>query len=239
MEQKTLFDRAGKDVFVIAIEGLDAVGKHTQATILDNDLGNSDNCNSMTFSFPNYASSSSQMVRDYLRGNCPSCNSKVVSTMYALDRYLTLKYDCSFNEMLNNLNSKNNFIIFDRFVGSNITHQVANANKDIRDEVATFIYSLEHKHYGLPIPDLTIYLDLDPEVSAKLLKERAKSEGKSIDILDDIDTQRNIYSVGKDYITRMYNNVCIVDCNSHTGGIKTIGQISDQIYDLVVRFFGL
>jgi thymidylate kinase len=56
-------------------------------------------------------------------------------------------------------------------VSSNKLHQGAKiADGDAREEFFQWVEHLEHDIFGLPRPDMTIYLDIPPEDSQKLLE---------------------------------------------------------------------
>ena len=99
--------------------------------------------------------------------------------LFATDRYL------SFIKNWRSYYKYNDIIIFDRYVASNIVHQGAKINDE--EELRKYInweIDFEYFKLGLPVPDVTLFLDMSPEASESLRQNRSnKSNGsKKLDI---------------------------------------------------------
>ncbi len=155
---------------LIVIDGLDASGKQTQCGILlDRFLQKG--IDAKKISFPDYDDASSELVKMYLRGdfgNDPNAvNAYAASSFYAVDRCASfLRYWKDFYE-------SGGVVIADRYTTSNAIHQAVKLKGGERSSFFDWLYEYEFDLLQLPRPDLVIFLDVDPEVSQKLMKDRA------------------------------------------------------------------
>ena len=60
----------------------------------------------------------------------------------------------------------------DRYVTSNIIYQMSKLPKEEWNSFIDWLNDFEYKKLGIPKPDLVIYLDVEPEVSQKLMEKR-------------------------------------------------------------------
>lgn len=158
---------------LIALEGSDGSGKATQTTRLFERLQNL-RVNVLRVSFPNYESESSALIKMYLRGdfggNPEDVNPYAAAAFYAVDRFAT------FNKWRDFYNG-NGVILADRYVGSNMAHQSAKfSRKADRDKFLNWLDDLEFKKFQLPRPDLTIFLDMPPEIAEMLRRKRGRED---------------------------------------------------------------
>ena len=165
---------------LIVIEGSDGSGKATQAKKLFDRLSDLES-KVKRLSFPNYESESSALIRMYLRGDfggtAEAVNPYAAATFYAVDRF------ASYFEW-KNFYKEGGIVISDRYVESNMVYQVAKlTKKGERNKFLTWLEDLEYNRYGLPRADLTIFLDMPPEVSAILRKKRGRDDIHESDAL--------------------------------------------------------
>ena len=208
---------------IIAIEGTDGCGKKTQTDLL---------CDFLTkkgykvkkISFPNYDSNTSSLVKMYLGGefgeDVNAVNAYQASTFYAVDRLGT---------MLNVDVEDYDFVVFDRYVPSNMIHQSTRI-KDL-NELDEFLNWLEDFEYGklkLPKPDKILFLDVPIEISMKLARQRAElKNGQSQDIQEKDDNHLiQAYNRGK-YVAQKFDWL-VIDC-SKQDYIKSIDEIHEDI----------
>ena len=160
---------------LIVIEGSDGSGKATQSNRLYNKLINL-GINAKRISFPNYESESSALIKMYLRGdfgsNVDCINPYAISLFYALDRFSSYSQDWKdFYEL------DDSVIIADRYSGSNMAYQSAKlSRKRDKEKLINWIFNIEFNKLKLPKPDLTIFLDVNPSVSAFLRKLRGRED---------------------------------------------------------------
>ncbi len=162
---------------LIVIDGCDATGKATQTRMLAKRLSD-ENHAVIEHSFPKYEHPSSLAVRIYLarHGISPeiclprelamTLDPKIVSAWYALDRA------CHAPEMRAQL-ATGAILVSDRYTSANAGHQGGKiADPQKRKEYLDWLFSFEYEKLQIPQPDLTILLDLEPEVSEQLLSAR-------------------------------------------------------------------
>ena len=162
---------------IICFEGLDYSFKETNSKMLEEYIYDNITTKVLRIPFPNYESESAIYVKNYLSrkyGELTDIDPEVVSLFYALDRYDTLH---NFNLLgfknINDLLDQHYYIIFDRYLGSNLCFQTAKIDNDEDKEV--FIkkqIDLELNKMKLPEPDVTIFMNMPIEYSFKLLKKR-------------------------------------------------------------------
>lgn len=208
---------------IIDIEGTDGCGKKTQTDLLFNYLAKQ-GYKVKKISFPNYESNSSALVKMYLSGefgeNANDINGYQASALYAVDRFATMtKIDV--NEF--------DFVLFDRYVPSNMIHQSTRINdqKEL-DEFLEWISDFEYDKLNLPKPDKVLFLDVPVEISLKLARARANlKNGQEKDIHEKDDNHMiNAYEKAK-YVAKKFDWL-VVDC-AKEGTIKSIDEIHKEI----------
>ena len=157
---------------VIVIEGSDGSGKATQTKLLYEALTAQGKQVKMV-SYPCYESDSSALVKMYLEGEFgadpAAVNPYVASSFFAVDRFASyLKEWKEFYE-----SGEDHIVICDRYVTSNMLHQTAKLNS--LEEKLVFLdweYDFEFVKGGLPVPEKVFFLDVKPEVTFRLMKDR-------------------------------------------------------------------
>lgn len=135
---------------LIVFEGLDKSGKTTQSKILHKYLTCNYNESTQYLSFPDYSTSIGQEIKDFLQGNS-KYNNQVKHLLLAANRWEKKE---KIEEYLNQGNS----VIINRYYQSNLAYGKANG----------LDYEwLSNIDKGLPKEDITIFLDIDPEISIK------------------------------------------------------------------------
>jgi len=152
---------------IIDIEGTDGCGKKTQTELLKKYL-ESIGKKVLLISFPNYESNSSAPVKMYLGGEIgdnPNClDGYQSSALYAVDRLITMsKIDIDAYD----------YILFDRYVPSNMIHQSIKIENDLYvDSFLEWLEDFEYVKLKLPKPDKIMFLDMPTEYSLKLARAR-------------------------------------------------------------------
>ena len=73
-------------------------------------------------------------------------------------------------------------LVADRYSTSNIPHQMSRLPKEEWDSFLDWLCDVEYNKAGLPCPTAVVYLDVDPEVSRRLLSERYHGDESKRDI---------------------------------------------------------
>ncbi len=217
----------------IVIEGTDGSGKKTQAKILCEKL-NEAGINCIVQSFPNYDSPACTPVKMYLNGefgDIGCLDAYQANSLYAVDRLCTMM---GLKDHIENGGS----IVFDRYVESTMLHQAALIeNQEERDKFLDYVNDFEFGKLKLPKPDLVIFLDVPVEVSKKLADSRGEyKSGNKKDILEqDISHLTKAYNSGK-YVANKYGWTQI-SCLNESGNLKSIEEISNDIFKVVKKLF--
>lgn len=156
--------------FVIAIEGGDGVGKNTISRNLAKAL-RSKNRSVAVIDFPRYQDTlAGGALTRFLNGNSPHpVTPKVAAVLYALDRL-------EFKDELDKAILSNEFVIFDRYVASNVAYQAAKVPHTDRSELMEWIAKLELETFELPVPNLNILLKLDVAAARELVQKKPTRE---------------------------------------------------------------
>jgi dTMP kinase len=154
---------------LIAIEGIDGSGKHTQARLLEQSLFSKGHSVYAT-GFPQYESWFGSMVGKFLNGDfgpLQAVDPHFSALLYAGDRFEAKpRIESSLNE--------GKVVLVDRYVASNLAHQVARIAAEKRSEFLRWIEHLEYSIYGLPREDLIVYLRVPPSQAQKLVAKKSE-----------------------------------------------------------------
>jgi dTMP kinase len=222
---------------LITIEsGVDASGKATQTAMLFDRL-KAEGYNIKKVEFPNYKSPSSVFVRMYLDGRFGDDPEQIdpykVSPMFALDRY------CSYKESWEGFYNSGGIIIADRYTTSNMVYQASKIdNREAKDRFLDWLWDLEFDIYGLPVPDMVLFLNVPPDIGRRLMENRAnKFDGGS---------GKDIHESDAVYLSKTYDNALyvaekykwiIIDCyDKDSNRMYPVERIHHSIYGTVSEF---
>ena len=218
---------------LITIEAGDGSGKATQTRALMEHLVK-DGYRVVKVEYPDYKSDSSALVKMYLGGefgeHAEDVDAYGASTFFAVDRY------ASFHLNWKQAYEEGAIILADRYTTSNMVHQAVKLTDPIeREEFLTWLWDFEFGKLKLPVPDVVVYLDMDPEVSDRLINERAAHNA---------DRKKDIHEKDTNYLHRChdaYNWVADkygwkkVVC-SVNGKPRPIENIHEDVYRAVRRY---
>jgi len=181
---------------LIVIEGVDASGKATQTKLLYEYLKSSFE-KVEKIEFPDYESNSSSLVKMYLSGefgkNAEDVSPYIASTFFAADRYAS--YKTKWEKLYND----DYVIIADRYVTANMIHQASKFdNNEEKEEFLSWLTDFEYNLYKLPQPTLKIFLNVPPEVSFELMRERLNKFTEK--------AEKDIHESNKEYLEKTYEN---------------------------------
>ena len=215
---------------LIVIEGSDGSGKATQTKRLYEYLCSEGKQVKMV-SYPNYESPSSALVKMYLGrklGDDPfAINAYVASSFYAVDRFASYLQNWKFFYEAD----ENHIVICDRYVTSNMLHQTAKL--DSIEEKHAFLeweYDFEFVKGGLPVPDVVFFLDVKPETTFALMKDRANKFTN--------EAEKDIHESSPEFLRKSYENSILVGekygwrkiaCCDENGNMESIETIHERI----------
>lgn len=151
---------------IIVVDGGANIGKATQADMLMNRLL-SEGYNVGKMDFPRYNQNTvGHFINEFMDSNNPALATlppKCFAILFAADRFESKKQIQEWIE-------EGRVIIFDRYVSASMLHQGSKiADIDAREEFLRWVEHVEYEIFGMPRPDLTVYLDVPPNESDKLL----------------------------------------------------------------------
>ncbi|MCF8381933.1 MAG: dTMP kinase [Bacteroidales bacterium] len=212
------------------IEGLDGSGKSTQIKLLRNYL-NENNIKHKYLHFPRAGTGVyGELVARFLRGelgDITQVNPYLIALIFAGDRDDT-------KEEIRKWISEGYFVLVDRYVNSNIAFQCAKfPNKKDRDELREWILKLEYEHNNLPVPDLSLFLDVPFNFTKQQLKNQRQGDDReylkgAVDIHEEnLDFQAIVREV---YVSlEGQKGYKILNCADKNGQILTPGEIFNKI----------
>ena len=213
---------------LIIIEAGDGSGKATQTRKLYDRLL-SEGARVHRVEFPDYEADGSMLVRMYLRGDfgahADDVNAYAASTFFAADRY------ASYRTKWQKYYEAGDIILADRYTTSNMVHQAVKLiDREERESFLAWLWDYEFNKLGLPVPDLVVFLDMEPEAADRLIAERAKATGQS-----------DIHEKDKDYLHRCHGAYldlaekygwARVKCSSG-GEPLPVEEIHSKVYEIV------
>lgn len=215
---------------LIIIEAGDGSGKATQTQKLWERL-RGENLPVKKVEFPNYDSPSSALVKMYLNGSFGrdpnDVNPYAASTFYTVDRFASYKTDWE------GFYRGGGIILADRYTTSNMVHQAAKiAGEEARDHYLQWLKEFEYILFGLPEPDLVLFLDMPPEFSLKLIERRRAATQNTPDI----------HEKSPEFLKQSYNNALkvakrenwtMIPCLQDDQTLKSVEEIHEAIYQVV------
>lgn len=217
------------DAKLIVIDGGDNVGKATQADLLMRHLI-SDGHPVGKLDFPRYNQNTyGHLIRECLNGQhgeFMKLDPKIAATLYAADRFES-KHDLQ--EWLD----EGRIVLLDRYVTANMLHQGAKIDDpDKREEFFGWLDHVEYEIFGMPRPDLTIYLNVPPEKSQKLLEYVVGISERVPDLAEaDREHQEKVAACAA-YLSTSRDEWVTIECMKD-GELRTREDIHDEVYKTV------
>ncbi|MCQ2513592.1 MAG: deoxynucleoside kinase [Ruminococcus sp.] len=213
---------------IIVIEGLDGSGKATQTKILADRLVD-EGKKVRKLEFPDYDNPSSSLVKMYLGGQFGSkpddVNAYAASAFYAVDRV------ASYLQFWKEDYLSDTMILSDRYATSNIIYQMSKLPQSEWEDFIKWQADFEYKKLGIPEPDVILYLDVEPEVSQKLMEKRYGGDSSKRDL-----HEKNLNYLFECRKSALYAvQKCgwrLINC-CENGEIKPIEKIAEDIYNAI------
>jgi dTMP kinase len=222
---------------LIVIDGTDGSGKATQVALLEKRLKKEGKTVKIV-DFPEYYKN----FFGAFIGHCLSeqyynwinVHPKIASVLYAADRHES-------SDQIRGWLKKGYVVIANRYVSANQIHQggkIKSAKK--RNDFIKWLDQMEYETFGIPRPDITIYLSLPLNIVLQLLKERDSSKmhraylKKKKDVHEaDVDFMKNsIKSAMK--LEKEIKNFAKIEC-SEKGVILSREEIHEMVYGKVKK----
>lgn len=216
---------------LIVLEGLDGAGKSTQIKLLRQHLEERGMATEYLH-FPRFdAPIFGELIARFLRGEFGSAEQVdpyLVALLYAGDRNDAAKE-------IRRWLAEGKAVVLDRYVYSNIGYQCAKLRTtEERDRLASWILDLEYNYYGIPRPDLSLFLDVP-----FIFTERKLTEQREGDDRDYLKGGRDIHEASLElqqcvrevYLTAAVQDEAlrVISCDDGTGAMATPEAIFRRI----------
>jgi dTMP kinase len=222
---------------LFVVEGVDGSGKSTQIKLLKEHFTiKGFKCEYLHFprtDEPFFG----ELVARFLRGEFGSLNEVnpwLVAMLYAGDRK-----DAA--EMISKWLKKGNVVLLDRYTYSNIAYQCAKLKSPAeQDELMKWILDLEFRHFGIPRPNLNIFLDVPFSFTEKkLLSSRTGDDRGYLNGIKDIhEGSLSFQKKVRDMYLRVAGidkNLRIVKCSDKKGSMLPQEKIFNRIMEIIYR----
>ncbi len=160
---------------LIVIDGTDGSGKATQVARLKERMVE-EGSQVESLDFPRYYDNFfGKFIGECLagkHGQWAKLSPKIASIVYAADRFES-------SQQIRDWLNEGKIVILDRYVSSNQIHQGGKITDETeRKEFMQWLDTMEHGAFGIPRPDLILYLDVPLAVTQKLLVEKGLRDSK-------------------------------------------------------------
>jgi dTMP kinase len=222
---------------LIVIDGTDGSGKSTQVGLLVKRL-KKEGKKVRVVDFPEYyknffgAFIGHCLTEQYY--NWLNVHPKIASIAYAADRFESSK---NINKWLKN----GEIVIANRYVSANQIHQGGKiSNNSKRNDFIKWLDKMEYEVFGIPRPDVTLYLGLPIELVLKLLKDRDSSKMKRAYLKKKKDIYENdkaflVNSIKSAvWLSKKIPNFIKIDC-SKRGEVLSREAIHEMVYEKVKK----
>lgn len=217
------------------IEGLDGSGKSTQVRKLKKYLESISE--SLEYiHFPRYdAPVYGDLISRFLRGDFGDNNTvhpQLVALLFAEDRHAAAEH-------MKQALQRGGSILLDRYVYSNIAYQCAKLEDEEKAlALREWIFNTEYGDFGLPMPDLNIFLDVPIDfVESKLTSNRVGSDREYLE------GQKDIHEADIEFqkkVRAIYRRQCEldpkfirIDCSDDYGFMLPPHEIFEKIKKVV------
>jgi dTMP kinase len=220
---------------LFVIEGVDGAGKSTQIKLLQKYFTERGyTCEYLHFPRTE-APYFGELIARFLRGEFGSLdtvNPYLVAMLYAGDRN-----DAS--DLLKKWLSDGKIVLLDRYTYSNIAYQCAKlAAEDEQNRLMNWIKDLEFSHFGIPRPDLNIFLDVPSAFAEQNLTSSRKGDDRdylngSRDIHEeDLSFQKRVRDLYLK-VSRTDERLVVIDCSDKNGKMLGAEEIFSKLIAVI------
>lgn len=224
---------------LIVLEGLDGAGKSTQFALLKEYLQGRfplfRHIHYPRYDSPVYGNLISRFLRGEF-GSIESVHPQLVALLYAEDRHGAVP-------QMKSVLENGGVLLLDRYVYSNIAYQCAKLTDPVKqEELREWIFDTEYNEFGLPRPDLNIFLNVPIGFVKKSL-----SPGRQGDDRGYLDGGRDIHEANIEFQKRvrdMYlsqakldRSFVVIECADRDGSMLPAACIFDKIKAVIDENF--
>ncbi len=219
----------------IVLEGLDGAGKSTQAGLLRDYMAER-GIKTQFLHFPRFDTPVfGELIAKFLRGDfgdAATVDPYLVGLLYAGDRH-----DAA--AKIRAWQAEDYCVLLDRYVYSNIAYQCAKlADANARADLRKWILDMEYSYFGIPKPDLTVFLDVPlTHVEKKLTEvrtgdDRAYLQGKKDIHEASMTLQENVRKI---YLEQAVQDPTfkIIDCCGDNAQMRPPHAIFEKIISFI------
>ncbi len=221
----------------VVIEGLDGAGKSTQVALLRREFERR-GIETEYMHFPRFdASVYGELIARFLRGDMgdwESVDPQLAALLYAGDRRCAAPQIARWLE-------QGRAVVIDRYVASNIAYQCAKeSDRERKRAMREWITDCEYVRYGIPKPDVTLFLDVPFDFTVSRLTSRRQGEDR-----DYLDGKSDIHEASLSLQERVRgeyldlaaidDTMTVVECADCHGNMLPEAEIFDKILRLVFR----
>lgn len=210
----------------IVIDWIDWSGKGTQVKLVSEKLKQLWK-KVKVLDYPRYGEKSAFMVEKYLNWEYwKDISAKRASIFYAIDRFdhsIELQKDLEVYD----------YIISNRYVSANMIHQAGKIiDKKEREDFLNWLEDLEYNIFWIPKPDKTIFLNVSPEMSQRLVLKKLDRDylkwWKKMDLHEeDKEHLKNAHKAAMEIVNK-YPDWVKIDCEKNWE-MRTIDDITKEI----------
>lgn len=219
----------------IAIEGIDGSGKRTLAENLQKRFNNVQ-IKSEIISFPRHKEDySSDLVDKFLYNGLSFSDDSYKEVreglLYTIDRMVCLTRKREDGKSIIDNWDEDKVLIFDRYLSSNFIHRCVNMSKEEMKVYISKMKFIEYDLLGLPKPDATIVLAVQPEVSYNNILKR----GREMDDNETIESLTKAYN-NLEYLCKLEDYLFVDCCRLNEDGkyeMLSREEITDKVWDLL------
>lgn len=218
---------------LIVIDGTDGSGKATQSALLFKKLKNY-KIKSALLNIPVYNSFTGKLVARYLKNEFGRISPYLATVLYAINRFQQ-------KEKVLTWLREGRVVVLNRYVTANQIHQAVHFRiKKERNQFVKWVSDLEYGIFGLPKPDLVLFINMPVEIAYKLVRKKSTVErryvvGSKGDLLEsDLEHQREALDQAKRLFqgNKTWKKIDAVE----KGKLLSKDRISDKIWKEVYAF---
>lgn len=205
---------------LIVIDGIDGSGKSTQIELLKKYLTEK----SILFeviSFPQYGQNEyANKIYNYLSGKLGKIEVHELAKIYAMDRKTV-------RDLIKGWLKAGKLVIANRYISSSKAHLGANVGEGKREEFMEWLDQLEYGTNGMPKPNFTILLNIDPKIGQQNSQDSNRPDIHENDL-------NHLINANKIYLelSTKENNWAVIDCMKD-GQMRSKEEISQEITKIV------